>query len=94
LLPFTGSPGSDWPGEAKQFKIVGYGTQQAHTGRALFAGLLWVSVAADPPPATADPNQFPSLSDYATVDAAGYETYNAYLSSGLQFETRAVIGAE
>ncbi|QLL05577.1 hypothetical protein [Mycobacterium vicinigordonae] len=56
----------------------------------LLVGLL---VAAALPtfaaPATADPDQFPSLSFYSAVDAADYRNYQAYMTSGVQFATPA-----
>ncbi|SPM36517.1 hypothetical protein MRAB57_4358 [Mycobacterium rhizamassiliense] len=60
--------------------------ERTRLGAMLCAGLVPASVATVPP-AGADPNQFPSLSDYAAVDAAGYQTYSRYMTSGLQFET-------
>jgi hypothetical protein len=54
---------------------------------ALFVGAWVVAVSGCAPTASADPNQFPSLSDFFTVNAADYQTYRAYATSGVQFAT-------
>lgn len=53
----------------------------------LLAGAVLVAVSALAPSAAADPHQFPDLSDYASVNAADYTTYHAYLTAGAQFAT-------
>lgn len=54
----------------------------------LFAGaFVVVALPAFAPFAAADPTQFPDLSNYASVNAAEYTTFHAYLTRGVQFAT-------
>lgn len=53
----------------------------------LFVGICVVAASVLAPVASADPHQFPDLSDYHAVNADDYETYATYGIQGVQFAT-------